>query len=768
MTNGQPPRRPPPPQSTPPAHRAQASLADVRPGSERVAPRQGTAAQARPSATGAPPVRRRTSTLRAAVITIAVGLVVLAVGALALVVLSPPVDVLRERAVAAVKQATGRDLIVRGGASLSMLPRLGLELREVNLSAPPGMSGPPTVTVGSLQVGLRLSSLLGGNLEIEQIVVRRPHFDLRVDPQGRRSWTMAAADAPGPIRYADARAAGGSLLDGLPGVARSLGQGQGGRDLTAALRNVRLGEVRIEQGSLDYTDARSGEAHALRSIDMTLAATDISAPVKLAGDLDWRGETVRLAGTLTTLADVLVGRPAKVDAKVDARPIAASYTGSADIAGLIALDGKIEARSPSLRALSAWGGNPLPAGEGLGAARFAGLLRASGPEVLLSGAKLAVDDIEATGSVRVDRSGRRPLITADLSASAVNLDRYRHLLAAAPPTGNAPAPDSARPPQSIEELIEQQQPGPRVKGYSARKGWSGDRIDLGALDVADVDAKLALAGLQIERIKVGAAQIALRVKDRSATAVIQRVALYQGQGSGEIILDARAREPAISVRIDADKVAAGPLLRDAAGIDWLDGTGRLTLAVASTGESEQQIISRLGGRMALALRDGSIGGIDLGAIIADLRDGRIPSLKTQPSDRTAFSSLDATFDIVDGIASNRDLSIKSPLVRVGGEGQVLLPQRQLDYMLRPKVVASLEGQGAASAIDGLEIPVRITGDWERPTFAPDLSKIDLNQATRAVEKVLKSKETGKFVDDLFGKDSDDARKAKKFLEKLFR
>jgi len=712
--------------------------------------------------------RRGSSVLSTALVTIGIGVVVLALAGVALVLFAPPVDLMRARAIAAVKEATGRDLVISGPASMTILPRIGLKMRGVELSAPPEMAGPPTVKVEAIDVRLRLMPLLTGKAELDELVITRPRFDLRVDRDGRRSWTVTSAEGPAaPVRYADART-GGTLLDSLQGEARSIGGRKG--DGVAVLADVKLGDVRIVDGSLTYSDARNGVSHAVSSIDLKLAATSISAPVSLNGDLDWRGETVRIDGNLTSLADVLAGRPARIDAKLAARPIEARYAGTANIAGEVALDGNVEAKTPSVRALATWAGAPLPGHDGFGPATFSGHLRASGPDVSLDDAQVALDDVRAAGRVSVRSDGPRPHVVADLATGFINLNIYRDIFAAgtdgAQPAKARPGGGTA-PPQSIEDLIEQQS-GPRVKGYTAKKGWSDERIDVAALGAADIEARLALEGLQFNEMKAGETDVVLNLRDRTAKVTIQRSAIYQGDGHGEITLDGRSGTPRLAANIVAERISAQPLLKDAADIDWLSGTGTLSVAVTSTGVSERELVSRLDGRMGIAFRNGAISGLDLAGILRELREGKIPQFDTSPSQKTDFSSLDATFTVAQGVATNNDLSLLSPLLRVTGSGDVMLPPRQLDYTLRPKIVAALEGQGGNSALDGLELPVRITGDWERPTFTPDLSKIDLNQAARAVEKVLKSKETGKLVDDLFGKDSKESQKAKKFLDKLFR
>ncbi len=121
------------------------------------------------------------------------------------------------------------------------------------------------------------------------------------------------------------------------------------------------------------------------------------------------------------------------------------------------------------------------------------------------------------------------------------------------------------------------------------------------------------------------------------------------------------------------------------------------------------------------------------------------------------------------------------MLRVTGAGIIHMPERTVDYTVKPKLIASLEGQegSADGAASGIEVPVRITGSWDRPTYRPDLKGV-LSDPGKAVEtikeigKKFKSKNASQVVDQLFGKkDGDDAStanvkaKAKGFLNKFF-
>ncbi|MGE5648765.1 MAG: AsmA-like C-terminal region-containing protein, partial [Bacillota bacterium] len=83
------------------------------------------------------------------------------------------------------------------------------------------------------------------------------------------------------------------------------------------------------------------------------------------------------------------------------------------------------------------------------------------------------------------------------------------------------------------------------------------------------------------------------------------------------------------------------------------------------------------------------------------------------AEKTDFSELSGSFRIANGVAHNDDLSIKSPLMRIGGSGDIDLGAERLDYLVRATVVQSLQGQGGPElqALRGVTVPVRLSGPF---------------------------------------------------------
>lgn len=661
----------------------------------------------------------------------------------AYVVGANPSELARAAIVDFVKARTGRELSVSGGVALRVFPAPGVVLKGVTLSAPPGMSGPPTARVAALDVALRAMPLLQRRVEVERLVLRDAEIDLRVDKSGRRSWDFAAAvqeHGLAPLRYAElGSSAAGSLNDAAPisPQARDFLRRATVSASTPALGGlsaVALEDVRLENGRLRYADERSpAPPRELSAIDATLSLKDFDGPLAAAGNFVLLGEKVEFDGHASKVADLFANRPVRLVLTLTASSAKAAFEGTLAQDNALQVDGSINASSSSARSLARWlGADPLPT-SGFGPASLKAGISLRGATLALTDATFGLDGAEAKGQLAIDSGGTKPLLRGSLELSELDLNKYlgvgersdatsSRATAAAPPRALVPAsgPVEPAPPQSIDDLL--RAPGPRVKGFVKREGWSEEPIAVSGLSRFDADLALTAARVLVGDIKTGRSRLAVAVAASQLKANIVDVALYDGHAHGLVTLDGAAGVPVLGLSIVADGVSAEPLLRDAAGFTRLSGTGKIVLAVAGSGASERAIVESLSGTASLNLANGAVAGYDVAAILRGLAQGKLTGLKSSPTEKTEFSEMSASFAIQNGVGDNQDLKIVSPLLRVAGAGRVLLGPRQVDYVVRPKLVAAAAGQAATAETPGLEVPIRISGSWDGPQITPDVGQ----------------------------------------------
>lgn len=697
-------------------------------------------------------------------------LVVIAVGGAAYFLYALPPDFVRDQIVQQVKQKTGRDLKIAGETAFTLYPSIGITMKDVALSPPPGMEGKPLVTMAGLDASVALMPLIGREIKIEKLVLQKPVFELYTDAKGRKSWQFANS-APATLRLAQAGQAGqpaapasdarGGLPSDVPAAAQPQSAAQG-------LEKLELGDVRIVDGIVRYADAASGAKQEASAINVRLALTAISQPLNADGNLVWKGEKIDFDGQMTSIKAVMDDRPAKVTFDMKSAPVAARFDGTVAARETVEIDGAIDATSASVRQLAKWFGTTLPPATGFGPLEAKGNLRAAGKTITLSNANVTLDGAKATGQVSVDTAPERPYVKANLQLTVLDLNKYMRP-SGSPPPAAAPAPKAAAPAdkkagakqapaQSIEELLNNDAANraTKVHGYAQRDGWSSEAIDFSALGLVDADAKLSLGRLLFQNIKVGQSQLTVALKNRVMKSNFDEIQLYGGRGRGFITLDATpVKSASLGANMTVEGLDAMPFLKDAADFDKLSGKAKLVLAVAGQGASQLQLVETLNGKAEFRFADGAVSGINVAGMVRGISQGKLSGLNASPSEKTDFSELSSTWAIANGVATNQDLSMVSPLLRLSGAGTVSLPPRQVDYMMRPKLVSSLAGQGGKVDESGLEIPVRVHGTFDKLSYTPDLGGIlkDPNKALDQVKKLgeqFKGKNANEIMKGILG------------------
>jgi AsmA protein len=155
-----------------------------------------------------------------------------------------------------------------------------------------------------------------------------------------------------------------------------------------------------------------------------------------------------------------------------------------------------------------------------------------------------------------------------------------------------------------------------------------------------------------------------------------------------------------------------------------------------------------------------------------VEQARWSALDVSPDDKTPFSELAATFNLTDGIAHTQDLRLVSAHVRIAGSGTANLPERTADYLMRLKISDIGGTPGAVINVANLEIPMRVTGSWDRLSFKPEIKGLNSEQVGEAIKQIgrnLNTPEVKEAVKGLLGGGEGQPRvKPRELLEKLLK
>jgi len=636
-------------------------------------------------------------------ITIFIGLVILAAAVIFVVPQLVPAETYKAKIVELVKAQTGRDLVIGGDIGFSIFPVLGLKAEDVRFSNADWAKEPEMATMKELRVRLKLLPLLKGEAEVDSFVLVDPVIHIEMKADGTPNWrfdvpkSASAEAAPRPQSPAPTESTDGGV----------------------ALKNLKLDEVSIQNGSATYRNAK-GAKQAFDKINLDLSMPSLDEPFKAAGSLVWNGDEVRITLNAMRPRAFTEGGDTAATLQINSPKLNASYDGSVRTLENLRFSGKVDLNIASVRNLAAWLGNPMQAGNGFGKLTISGKASGNGNQYDFDNAKITFDGMNATGNLAVTTSGAKPFIKGKLALDRINANTYMDNPAGPAGTSPATAP---------------------VAGGATEEGWSNAPIDMSGLRAINANFALTADEIQIRKIKIGASALNLILNNGVLTADLSRLSLYQGVGNGKLTLNGAGATPQIGANFSISGVEAAPLLADAADFKRLEGKTALNLSISTSGKSQRQMVSALNGNGEVKFTNGAIKGINLAQLMRNVFSAATTGWDSGGSQDTDFSVLGGTFTISKGILNNKDLQMQSPLLRLSGAGTVDLPARTLNYRVVPKLVASLEGQGGAAGAKGLEVPVIIEGPWANPRFRPDLKSI-LENRESIVDAVKDLKKDG--------------------------
>jgi AsmA protein len=695
-----------------------------------------------------------------------VGVAVLALVAVNLLISA---DAVRDRVAKRIKEQTGRELKVNGTTALLFAPGPHVIITDATFTDPEARAGTSDFSVARLVIDLNLFELMSRQVDAERVVLERPVLTLRLGKDDRQA---------------------------KPKQAKAANPGQKHR------RDMKLKDVRIEDGTVNIVYDQSGTARRIEHISANLSLPTLTAPFTGHGKLDWKDQSVDFNFELTSLADLRQKRPAKLVLAVDTSVIAARFDGNLLTKPDFSGEGDLTAKAHSIPSLLAWMREKPAVATGIGDGQLSSHIAWKNDEITLSDARFALEHASGQGQAVVTLKSPRPHVRAALALDYLDLNPFlpsgqakaagsgANHEAAAPsaaaqagsavprqaPESDVEPPAAAQPkdwftkpdqdqgatatePAPAPETPDTQaaQSAPDVAPAPASPPVASEQSPPSASPASfDADVNLNVRKTRVSHLELGPSSLGLAFRDGVLNATLGGMELYGGHANGKLVLDASKTVPAFTGNFLVDGVEAKPLLSDAAQFSLLEGHAKLTLQISGAGSTSDEIKSSLAGQGNIAVSDGSIEGIDITEMISQVGAGQIPELRQGSGAKTAFSDLGGSFTISGGVAETNNLQMTSPLLKVAAAGTVDLTQSTINMLATPEIVAGAEGQGGANDLAGLSVPVRIEGPLDRPTIRPELKGMFANpekarKTVRQIGEALQKKFKGKPVGEAIGR-----------------
>ena len=194
------------------------------------------------------------------------GIVALLVAALVALPALIDVNSYKPLIVSQVKTATGRDLVIDGPISLSLLPTPTVSVTGVKFFNAPGSKNANMVEVKSVTVQPSLLALLGGSIEVSEVTLVEPKIVLEINAEGKPNWEFTP-----------------SVAEAKPAAAKP-----------STPRPLSLGRLTIDNGTLIFSDSKAGLSVVADKANFTASVGSIDGPYSLAGDASINGAPLRL------------------------------------------------------------------------------------------------------------------------------------------------------------------------------------------------------------------------------------------------------------------------------------------------------------------------------------------------------------------------------------------------------------------------------------------------------------------------------------------
>ncbi|MCL1091833.1 AsmA family protein [Shewanella profunda] len=330
-------------------------------------------------------------------------------------------------------------------------------------------------------------------------------------------------------------------------------------------------------------------------------------------------------------------------------------------------------------------------------------------QVLADITQLSAADINASGKLTVNYGTKVPQIKVDFQVGDIDVDS---LLPKSETTASG-TPTSAGAEQATEP-------------------------DLSALKSLDLSVKLAVKSIKVANLSTQNWLLDIGVKNGIVDLKQLTADLYQGKLLVSAQVDARQTVASYQFDKQVTGVQIRPLLKDAADIDLLAGTANLNMKGRGNSLLPEILKKNLLANGHFNITDGALYGVNIPQMIRSAQAKLKGDLTTETKEerKTDFSSLTGTFSVENGVAINPDLSMASPLLRLAGKGNANLMTEALDYRLTASLVNSLKGQGGSEkdALAGVDIPLAITGTFQKPEYALDTKALLNNQLKEETDK----------------------------------
>lgn len=652
--------------------------------------------------------------------------------------------------IAAVKDKTGRELVLDGELKLSLFPWAGISTEKIALSNAPGFQDRPFATIDEGHIGVRLLPLLSKKVELSRIMLKGALLNLARNEQGITNWDDLTASAPeaSPAAVADKTDAQpvpertAFSIDGIAienarinwddlkndkhielndlnlnadkfvfdepvNIAASMTASKSGSTSSHAIKLNAILTVneKFDTFALHQSDLQVISNEAVPGQSLTTALTIADAA------LDLNQQTAKIRGLQLKSGDVALAATEVSGSSINDKP---SFQGTVTVAPFnpAKVMQQLAITLPAMQDANALSKLSAQAD-----------LTVTSDSADLQNLALTVDDTQITGAVSI-KSFADSIIGFNLGVDALDVDRYL-----------SPRNKASKPIASPAVFL--------AAGLSA--------LPVETLRKLNADGTVSAGKLKFNDLSMQDVRINLSSKNGMFTSQQTAKQFYQGSYSGDLHMDTIGDKPALAVNEKIDHVQIEPLLKDYRGEASISGLVNASAQLQGQGHKAKELKTSLNGQLSFSFKDGAVKGFNLQRIIDEgkalIKGSALPS--DNKNDQTLFSEMTGTATIANGLIQNNDLVAKSSKLRVDGKGNINLISEAVDYKIDAKLLDAKSAATEPEQVKGAAT-INVAGTLDKPLYTIDVASLLTDKNKAKVEKLINKidKKLGSGVGDL--------------------
>lgn len=568
-----------------------------------------------------------------------------------------PWDVLRGPVNRYVSEQTGRKFEITRKLDVQLGRTTRVLADGIEFANPSWAREPYLVKAEAAEIQIRLWPLLGGRIELPLVSLQKPELGLQIEPDGRRTWSLA-------------------------------------KDTADESKVPAIGRLLIDQGVLTYLASAAG-ADIRAEVGLAAEASS-DMPLRYKAKGTWKGEPFtaqgRTGGVLQLSADTDGRFPMEIDAVAGRTRLKAngSVTNLAEFGGI---DATFELEGRSLEDLYKLVGVVLP---GTPPYKLRGQLNKQGQSWAVSQISGVLGKSDLTGALTFTNAKPVPMLTGKVQSRLLDFEDLGPIIGMS--SDNVPAAMSKtgasgqkRPSRAGRVLPDAKLDFARLKAMDAKVSYSAAKIvhvKALPLDRMSADIKLDNGVLQLDPLKLGVAG---------------------GELAGRLAINGKVSPTVIETRLDARAIELNKLFPTIQTTK--SSLGRISgqVDLKGSGSSTAQVLASSSGNVAFLMGSGQISNILLEYMGLD--GGEIIKFLVRGDRNVRLRCAAAAFDVQKGLMTSKAIVLDTVDTVIVGAGTISLADETLNIRLEPSP--------KDASILSLRSPLNIGGTFGAPTAGPD-------------------------------------------------